>query len=82
VLRETKKSIIVNVNTRKMTTNLETQKVTKITLIEDINKSVLFLFGRSIDVQEFDTLYDFSEFQLELTLKELQNHIKYKISLG
>lgn len=65
-----------------MTTNLETQKVTKITLIEDINKSVLFLFGRSIDVQEFDTLYDFSEFQLELTLKELQNHIKYKISLG
>jgi hypothetical protein len=82
VLRETRKSIIVNVNTRKMTTSLETQKITKITLIEDINKSVLFLFGRSIDVQEFDTLYDFSEFELELTLKELQNYIDFKTSIG
>jgi len=65
-----------------MTTSLETQKITKITLIEDINKSVLFLFGRSIDVQEFDTLYDFSEFELELTLKELQNYIDFKTSIG
>jgi hypothetical protein len=82
VLRETRKSIIVNVNTRKMTTSLETQKITKITLIEDINKSVLFLFGRTIDVQEFDTLYDFSEFELELTLKELQSYIDFKTSIG
>jgi hypothetical protein len=82
VLRETRKSIIVNVNTRKMTTSLETQKITKITLIEDINKSVLFLFGRTISVEEFDTLYDFSEFELELTLKELQSYIDFKTSIG
>ena len=65
-----------------MTTSLETQKITKITLIEDINKSVLFLFGRTISVEEFDTLYDFSEFELELTLKELQNYIDFKTSIG
>jgi len=65
-----------------MTTSLETQKITKITLIEDINKSVLFLFGRSISVEEFDTLYDFSEFELELTLKELQSYIDFKTSIG
>jgi len=65
-----------------MTTSLETQKITKITLIEDINKSVLFLFGRTISVEEFDTLYDFSEFELELTLKELQSYIDFKTSIG
>lgn len=56
------------------------RKLTKVTLIEDINKSVLFLFDRNISVKEFDTLYDFSLFELELTLLELQKQINYQVS--
>ncbi len=63
-----------------MTTSLETAVKTKVTLIEDINKSVLFLFDRSITVEEFDILYDFNEFELELTLLELQKQINYQVS--
>ena len=63
-----------------MTTSLETAVKTKVTLIEDINKSVLFLFDRSITVEEFDILYDYSEFELELTLLELQKQINYQVS--
>ncbi len=63
-----------------MTTSLETAVKTKVTLIEDINKSVLFLFDRSITVEEFDILYDYSEFELELTLLELQKQIDYQVS--
>lgn len=63
-----------------MTTSLETAVKTKVTLIEDINKSVLFLFDRSITVEEFDILYDFNEFELELTLLELQKQIDYQVS--
>jgi len=63
-----------------MTTSLETAVKTKVTFIEDINKSVLFLFDRSITVEEFDILYDFNEFELELTLLELQKQIDYQVS--
>ena len=63
-----------------MTTSLKTAVKTKVTLIEDINKSVLFLFDRSITVEEFDILYDYSEFELELTLLELQKQIDYQVS--
>ncbi len=63
-----------------MTTNLETAVKTKVTLIEDINKSVLFLFDRNITVGEFDTLYDFNLFELELTLLDLQKQIDYYLS--
>ena len=63
-----------------MTTSLETAVKTKVALIEDINKSVLFLFDRSITVEEFDILYDFNEFELELTLLELQKQIDYQVS--
>jgi hypothetical protein len=80
VFKETRKSIIVNANIKSMTTSLETAVKTKVTLIEDINKSVLFLFDRSITVEEFDILYDYSEFELELTLLELQKQIDYQVS--
>jgi hypothetical protein len=80
VFKETRKSIIVNANIKSMTTSLETAVKTKVTLIEDINKSVLFLFDRSITVEEFDILYDFNEFELELTLLELQKQINYQVS--
>jgi hypothetical protein len=80
VFKETRKSIIVNANIKNMTTSLETAVKTKVTLIEDINKSVLFLFDRSITVEEFDILYDYSEFELELTLLELQKQIDYQVS--
>jgi hypothetical protein len=80
VFKETRKSIIVNANIKNMTTSLETAVKTKVTLIEDINKSVLFLFDRSITVEEFDILYDFNEFELELTLLELQKQINYQVS--
>ena len=63
-----------------MTTSLETAVKTKVTLIEDINKSVLFLFDRNITVGEFDTLYDFNLFELELTLLDLQKQIDYYLS--
>jgi len=63
-----------------MTTSLKTAVKTKVTFIEDINKSVLFLFDRSITVEEFDTLYDFNLFELELTLLELQKQIDYQVS--
>ena len=56
------------------------RRLTKVTLIEDINKSVLFLFDRNITVGEFDDLYDLSLFELELTLLELQKQINYQVS--
>lgn len=56
---------------------VETQiyRSTKVTLIEDINKSILFLFGRNITAQEFDTIYDMSIIELEIMFEDIQQHI-------
>jgi hypothetical protein len=53
----------------------------KITLIEDINKGIKFLFGRNITVEEFDAIYDMSIEELELMFEDLQNHINLIISV-
>jgi len=79
VLKEIRKSIIVNINIRKMTTELEVK--TKVTLIEDLNKGINFLFGRNISVEEFDTIYDMSVFELELMNEDMQQHIKTVIGI-
>lgn len=52
---------------------------TKITLIEDINKGINFLFGRNINVEEFDIIYDMSIGQLEVMFGDLQKHINLVI---
>jgi hypothetical protein len=79
VLKEIRKSIIVNINIRNMTTELEVK--TKVTLIEDLNKGINFLFGRNISVEEFDTIYDMSVFELELMNEDMQQHIKTVIGI-
>ena len=53
----------------------------KVTLIEDINKSVRFIFGRNITVEEFDAIYDMSVAELEVMFEDLQNHIKLVVAL-
>jgi len=60
-----------------MITSLELK--TKITLIEDINKGINFLFGRNITAEEFDTIYDMGLFELELMIEDMQNHINLVI---
>jgi hypothetical protein len=77
VFKEIRKSIIVKVNIRNMITSLELK--TKITLIEDINKGINFLFGRNITAEEFDTIYDMGLFELELMIEDMQNHINLVI---
>jgi len=62
-----------------MTTELEVK--TKVTLIEDLNKGINFLFGRNISVEEFDTIYDMSVFELELMNEDMQQHIKTVIGI-
>jgi hypothetical protein len=52
---------------------------TKITLIEDINKSINFLFGRDINAYEFDIIYDMSIGELEVMFGDLQKHINLVI---
>lgn len=52
---------------------------TKITLIEDINKGINFLFARNINVEEFDIIYDMSIGQLEVMFGDLQKHINLVI---
>jgi hypothetical protein len=79
VYKEIRKSIIVKLNTRKMTTSQEVK--TKVTLIEDINKGINFLFGRNITVEEFDTIYDMSVLELELMFEDLQKHINLVIGV-
>jgi len=53
----------------------------KITLIEDINKGINFLFGRNITVEEFDAIYDMSIEELELMFEDLQHHINLVVSV-
>ena len=48
---------------------------TKVTLIEDINKGINFLFGRNITAYEFDTIYDMSIGELEIMFGDIQQHI-------
>jgi hypothetical protein len=79
VYKEIRKSIIVKLNIRKMTTSQEVK--TKVTLIEDINKGINFLFGRNITVEEFDTIYDMSVLELELMFEDMQKHINLVIEL-
>ena len=62
-----------------MTTELEVK--TKVTLIEDLNKGINFLFGRNISAEEFDTIYDMSVFELELMNEDMQQHIKTVIGI-
>ena len=62
-----------------MTTSQEVK--TKVTLIEDINKGINFLFGRNITVEEFDTIYDMSVLELEIMFEDLQKHINLVIGL-
>lgn len=52
---------------------LTTEKLTKVTLIEDINKGVKLLWDRDITAAEFDELYDF-------TINELE-HVNENISI-
>jgi hypothetical protein len=79
VYKEIRKSIIAKLNTRKMTTSLEVK--TKVTLIEDLNKGINFLFGRNISVEEFDTIYDMSVLELELMIEDMQKHINLVIGV-
>jgi hypothetical protein len=79
VFKETRKSIIVKLNIRKMATTVEVK--TKVTLIEDLNKGINFLFGRNITVEEFDTIYDMSILELELMIEDMQRHINLVIGL-
>jgi hypothetical protein len=60
---------------------VETQdyRRTKVTLIEDINKGINFLFGRNLDAYEFDTIYDMSIGELEIMFGDLQQHINLVI---
>lgn len=53
----------------------------KVTLIQDINKSINFLFGRNISVEEFDLIYDMSVPELEVMFEDLQNHITLVINV-
>ena len=62
-----------------MTTQVEVK--TKVTLIEDINKGINFLFGRNITVEEFDTIYDMSILELELMIEDMQKHINTVIGI-
>lgn len=48
---------------------------TKITIIEDINKGINFLFGRNINADEFDIIYDMNVAELENMFNDLQKHI-------
>lgn len=52
---------------------------TKVTLIEDINKGIQFLFGRNITVDEFDIIYDMNIAELEVMFGDLQKHINLVI---
>jgi hypothetical protein len=52
---------------------------TKITLIEDINKGINFLFGRNINAYEFDIIYDMGIGELEVMFGDLQKHINLVI---
>jgi hypothetical protein len=79
VFKEIRKSIIVKLNIRKMATTVEVK--TKVTLIEDLNKGINFLFGRNITVEEFDTIYDMSILELELMIEDMQRHINLVIGL-
>jgi hypothetical protein len=60
---------------------VETQdyRRTKVTLIEDINKGINFLFGRNINNYEFDIIYDMSIGELEVMFGDLQKHINLVI---
>jgi hypothetical protein len=79
VFKEIRKSIIVKVNIRNMTTSLEVK--TKVTLIEDLNKGINFLFGRNITAEEFDTIYDMSVLELEFMIEDMQKHINLVIEI-
>ena len=52
---------------------------TKVTLIEDINKGINFLFGRNITAYEFDIIYDMNIAELEVMFGDLQKHINLVI---
>lgn len=52
---------------------------TKVTLIEDINKGIQFLFGRNITADEFDIIYDMNIAELEVMFGDLQKHINLVI---
>jgi hypothetical protein len=60
---------------------VETQdyRRTKVTLIEDINKGINFLFGRNINSYEFDIIYDMNIGELEVMIGDLQKHINLVI---
>jgi hypothetical protein len=60
---------------------VETQdyRRTKVTLIEDINKGINFLFGRNINSYEFDIIYDMNIAELEVMFGDLQKHINLVI---
>lgn len=62
-----------------MTTSLEVK--TKVTLIEDLNKGINFLFGRNITAEEFDTIYDMSVLELEFMIEDMQKHINLVIEI-
>jgi len=59
----------------------EIELKTKVTLIEDINKGINFLFGRNITAEEFDIIYDMSIIELELMFEDLQKHINIVIGV-
>jgi hypothetical protein len=60
---------------------VETQdyRRTKVTLIEDINKGINFLFGRNLNAYEFDIIYDMNIGELEIMIGDLQKHINLVI---
>jgi hypothetical protein len=50
---------------------------TKISLIEDINKAKLFMYDKQLSVDDFDNLYEMTNFELEHVLYGLDRAIAF-----
>jgi len=54
---------------------------TKISLIEDINKAKLLMYDKMLTVDDFDNLYDMTNFELEHVLYGLDRSIAFSREL-
>lgn len=50
---------------------------TKISLIEDINKAKLFMYDKQLSADDFDNLYEMTNFELEHVLYGLDRTIAF-----
>ena len=54
---------------------------TKISLIEDINKAKLLMYDKQLSVDDFDNLYEMTNFELEHVLYGLDRSIAFSREL-